>query len=269
MACVPVQGPASRPTDDREPYTWAEGAATVHRSADGRCRPILARHPSRRLPGRRALAVRPRARLLSASTDRYAPSYPPAPALVRGSLSSLVDPMVLPCRVPPPHPREGHSCEAHLPAQQPPPRSQARLPIAHEHSCRTFDRPEPAPSRPGEADGLTVASVTPDRLRDGRDISAVLRGRRQRAGRLCVLHLGVGPGDGVRVAVVASRRVGHAVARNRAKRLLREAARCVPWRPGTDVVLVARAAASSSSFQQVRDEVVALATALDASTSSR
>lgn len=184
-------------------------------------------------------------------------------------LRSPLDPMVLPCRVPPPHPREGHSCEAHLPAQQPPPRPQARLPIAHEYSCRTFDRPEPASPGPGEADGLTVMSVTSDRLRDGRDISAVLRGRRQRAGRLCVLHLGVGPDGPARVAVVASRRVGHAVARNRAKRLLREASRVVPWRHGLDVVLVARAAAASSSFAEVRDELVELASSLDACVSQR
>jgi ribonuclease P protein component len=52
-----------------------------------------------------------------------------------------------------------------------------------------------------------------------------------------------GEDEAVRVAVVASRKVGSAVARNRAKRLLREAARHVAWRPGTEVVLVARARA--------------------------
>lgn len=61
------------------------------------------------------------------------------------------------------------------------------------------------------------------------------------------------------MAVVASRRVGSAVSRNRAKRLLREASRHVPWREGADVVLVARAACATSMMQPVRDEVAQLA----------
>jgi ribonuclease P protein component len=104
-----------------------------------------------------------------------------------------------------------------------------------------------------------IAAV--DRLRDGRDIAAVLRGRRSRAGHLAVVH--VRDADDVtappRVAVVASKRVGDAVSRNRAKRLLREASARVSWRTGTDVVLVARAACAGSSLGPVHTEVAALA----------
>lgn len=109
-----------------------------------------------------------------------------------------------------------------------------------------------------------MAPVAVDRLREGRDIAAVLRGRRQRAGRLAVVHVrterAVGP---PRIAVVASRRVGSAVARNRCKRLLREAARTLPWREGIDVVLVARGDCAASRLAPVRDELAELARSLD------
>lgn len=102
-----------------------------------------------------------------------------------------------------------------------------------------------------------------DRLREGRDIAAVLRGRRQRAGRLAVVHVRTDRADGLpRIAVVASRRVGSAVARNRAKRLLREAARQVAWQPGVDVVLIARSACAGSRLPEVAREVEHLAHAL-------
>lgn len=103
-------------------------------------------------------------------------------------------------------------------------------------------------------------AVPLDRLRDPRDVADVLRARRQRAGRLAVVYVRERDANGpARVAVVASRKVGTAVARNRAKRLLREAIRAVPLRSGIDVVLVARSACASSVFDQVRDEVADLA----------
>lgn len=110
---------------------------------------------------------------------------------------------------------------------------------------------------------MTTGAI--DRLRDGRDIAAVLRTRRQRAGRLAVVHVRFErPDDRPRVAVVASRRVGSAVARNRAKRLLREAARELDWAPGVDVVLVARGALARSRTPEVRAELEQLAGPLDA-----
>ena len=45
------------------------------------------------------------------------------------------------------------------------------------------------------------------------------------------------------------------MARNRAKRLLREAAKDVEFRPGIDLVLVARAACAVSGYAAVRSEL--------------
>jgi ribonuclease P protein component len=58
-----------------------------------------------------------------------------------------------------------------------------------------------------------------------------------------------------RVGVTASRRVGHAVARNRAKRLLRVATRHLytVLQPGWDVVLIARRETASAHEPQVQE----------------
>lgn len=108
-----------------------------------------------------------------------------------------------------------------------------------------------------------MSPVAADRLRDGRAIGAVLRGRRKRAGERLVVHV-LDRGDELpaRLAVVASRRVGGAVQRNRAKRLLREAARTWSFGPGVDVVLVARASCARSGFAEVARDLDAAVQAL-------
>lgn len=66
-------------------------------------------------------------------------------------------------------------------------------------------------------------------------------------------------GDGVRMTAVASRACGNAVARNQAKRYLREAARAVAWQGDLDVVLQARATTPGSGTNELVAELQRIA----------
>lgn len=106
--------------------------------------------------------------------------------------------------------------------------------------------------------------VAPQRLRSSADIQAVFGARTSRAGRLLVLHVRRREdAEAPRVAVIASRKVGGAVQRNRAKRVLREAARAVPLALGVDLVLIARRGACRVPMGEVAEELRELAGQLD------
>jgi ribonuclease P protein component len=122
-----------------------------------------------------------------------------------------------------------------------------------------------------------MMSRPPARLTRSADVQRTLRRGTSRAGDLMAVHVlrrpespqkgdpaALEPIDAARLTVVASRRVGGAVRRNRAKRLLREAARPLVWRSGIDVVLVARAACAASDQGTVTTELTRLAERLDA-----
>lgn len=123
--------------------------------------------------------------------------------------------------------------EADFSTQQPEAGAQARLPQADVDACGP-PRAEPAPRQGPQASvRLSSGSREHDRRRFEASGWRSLRGQREfrcvyeegvkQIGRLLVLYFY--PGDDRARAVVASRKVGGAVARNRAKRLLREAIR--------------------------------------------
>lgn len=88
-------------------------------------------------------------------------------------------------------------------------------------------------------------------LRSRSDIGRVRRsGIRRRVGGITVFAA-PGGSDGPRVAFIASRAVGTAVRRTRAKRRLREAAALVPLRAGRDYVVTASAAVIGAPFEDL------------------
>ena len=100
------------------------------------------------------------------------------------------------------------------------------------------------------------------RIKQGRDFArARAEGRRLVQGCLIMNWIVLPPGSVSRVGVITMRKLGHAVARSRARRLLREAFRlgqhCL--RAPADIVLVARHSIAGRQFAEVeRDFLAAL-----------
>lgn len=87
------------------------------------------------------------------------------------------------------------------------------------------------------------------RLRASGDIQAVLRRGRTCGGAYVVVKALARPDEEpARVAVIAGRKVGGAVDRNRVKRRLRAAAAAVPLAPGRDIVLIGRTDTLAAPF---------------------
>lgn len=97
------------------------------------------------------------------------------------------------------------------------------------------------------------------RLRSSNDIERVRREGHSYAHPLVVLVTLAQPQAGPsRLAVIAGRKVGGAVQRNRAKRLLRETARRLPTHPGWDMLLIARQPLASATLADCQHAVETL-----------
>ena len=106
-----------------------------------------------------------------------------------------------------------------------------------------------------------MSLAPPARLRRSSDVGAARRTGHKVVGQHVVIW--VRPrhdGDGARMTAVATKNVGNAVQRNRAKRCLREAARLVSWDGDVDVVVQARRGAGEIGTRRLTQELAALAT---------
>ncbi len=98
------------------------------------------------------------------------------------------------------------------------------------------------------------------RLRKSSDFKAVYRLGRSHANRLFVLYVRPQGLDYTRVGFVVGRSYGKAVARNRVKRLLREAYRAHRCKiaPGHDLIFIARSQARGKRLSDVEPAITDL-----------
>lgn len=96
------------------------------------------------------------------------------------------------------------------------------------------------------------------KLRRSADYLRCYRRGRRRHGALMSVHLHPNQAAEARLGITASRKVGGAVVRHRAKRRVREVFRRAPWRRrlvGLDVVVHLKPAAAGASFAAIRAEL--------------
>ncbi len=121
----------------------------------------------------------------------------------------------------------------------------------------------PAPGQPPDGQqppgALNPAPLPLGGIRVRADYLACARGRRAARPNLVVQAApSARAGSGVRAGFTATRKIGGAVVRNRAKRRLRAASRqLLPWfgRPGCDYVFIARAAAPACPWPALLDDM--------------
>jgi len=142
-------------------------------------------------------------------------------------------------------------------AQAPP-----RLPLTHGDQERSEgDRPPPrqGPQAPDRLSPPVGGDAVIERLRKRQDFLAAAKAKACAAGAVSTQARNRGDGTSlIRIGFTATRRIGGAVTRNRAKRRLREAARLLAplhARPGCDYVFIARQGTATRPWARLLDDM--------------
>jgi ribonuclease P protein component len=139
--------------------------------------------------------------------------------------------------------------KAYVPAEHAPPCEDARLPSADADPSRPVDPRSPPTQGPQPPQRLRLTATVRTRA-----IQRVFHDAEPVHGKRLVLFVAPGSGE---FALVAGKKIGGAVQRNRARRVLRAAIREVAPRgvEGHDVVLVAREAIRDARTQDLITEM--------------
>lgn len=105
---------------------------------------------------------------------------------------------------------------------------------------------------------MTATLPRERRVRRKREFDAVFAQGSKRHGRLMSITANASTAPAARLGIAASRRLGGAVVRNRAKRRIREVFRLVEWKTAVDVVVTPRRELLEAPFTGIRDELIAL-----------
>lgn len=147
--------------------------------------------------------------------------------------------------------------EANIPAAQPPAAADARISEADEN--RDGSEGTESAAREGSSSAHRLDPPAREgRLRTHKDFQNLYEHGRALRGDLLVLIMLPSGRENARFGVVASRKVGSAVVRNRCKRVLREAARALARAhdlSGTDLLLIARPSCRGARLDRARDEL--------------
>lgn len=105
-----------------------------------------------------------------------------------------------------------------------------------------------------------------EHIRHRRDFQLVYDTGRKTQCRTMIVFTLARPGEVSRLGIAATKKLGDAVERNRAKRLVRELFRLNPAPPGFDIVVVPRRALFDATFSSLEAEYVATLGRLRSST---